>query len=276
MSYSAKVFNVMIASPSDVEEERAIVRKVIHEWNAINSEQRNIVLLPIGWDTHASSEVGSHPQEIINKQVLAKSDLLVGIFWTRLGSKTPSYDSGTVEEIERHVKNGKPAMLYFSEKPVIPNLLDTEQYRKLESFKKSYYDRSFFHTYSDTNSFKENFTSKLQLKINNDPFFFEKEDAKDTEFLSTYQAAKLSFEAKELLKEASLDESGYILVFETLDGKEITTNSRNFLVSNSPREKAKWEGAVRELVEEGYIIKPTSNSDYYEVTQSGYKLIDSY
>ena len=39
MSYDAKVFNVMIASPSDVESERSIVREVIYEWNAVHSER---------------------------------------------------------------------------------------------------------------------------------------------------------------------------------------------------------------------------------------------
>ncbi len=37
MPYQANVYKVMIASPSDVEEERKIAREVIHEWNAINS-----------------------------------------------------------------------------------------------------------------------------------------------------------------------------------------------------------------------------------------------
>ena len=48
MSYNAKVFNIMIASPEDVACERSIFRDVVYEWNAVNSEARNIVLLPVG------------------------------------------------------------------------------------------------------------------------------------------------------------------------------------------------------------------------------------
>lgn len=48
MSYEAKVFNVMIASPGDVASERTIIRDVIYEWNAVHSKSRNIVLLPVG------------------------------------------------------------------------------------------------------------------------------------------------------------------------------------------------------------------------------------
>ncbi|MHB8154017.1 MAG: DUF4062 domain-containing protein [Bacillati bacterium] len=135
MSYNAIVFNVMIASPSDVASERNIIREVIYEWNAVNSHLRNIVLLPVGWETHSSPEMGSSAQAIINKQVLDKCDLLVGVFWTRIGTETGDFASGTVEEIEKHIKTGKPAMLYFSNQPVVPDSVDANQYSKLKEFK---------------------------------------------------------------------------------------------------------------------------------------------
>lgn len=68
MSYTAQTFNVMIASPGDVVSERAIIRDVIYEWNAIHSNMRKIVLLPIAWESHSSPDSGSSPQEIINSQ----------------------------------------------------------------------------------------------------------------------------------------------------------------------------------------------------------------
>ena len=40
MGYNARVFNVMIASPSDVASERSIVREVIYDWNAVHSERK--------------------------------------------------------------------------------------------------------------------------------------------------------------------------------------------------------------------------------------------
>ncbi len=114
MSYSASTFNVMIASPGDVASERAIVRDVVYEWNAVNAASRKVVLLPVGWETHSSPEMGATAQTIINRQVLSKCDLLVGVFWTRIGTATEHHLSGTVEEIEGHISAGKPAMLYFS------------------------------------------------------------------------------------------------------------------------------------------------------------------
>jgi len=137
MSYDAKAFNVMIASPSDVPSERNIVREVVYEWNAVHSQLRRIVLLPVGWETHSSPEMGSRAQAILNEQILNKCDLLVGIFWTRIGTETGEYISGTVEEIEKHVASGKPAMLYFYGQPVEEGSVDKEQYSKLKEFRES-------------------------------------------------------------------------------------------------------------------------------------------
>jgi len=45
MSYNAKVFNVMIASPNDVLQEREIIREIVYDWNAANSLYREIGLI---------------------------------------------------------------------------------------------------------------------------------------------------------------------------------------------------------------------------------------
>ena len=135
MSYNATVYNVMAASPSDVSAERIIIRDVIYEWNTINSISKNIVLLPIGWETHSSPEMEDSPQNIINKQVLNKSDVVVGVFWTRIGTPTTEYQSGTVEEIEKHIQSGKLTMLYFSSRPVEQDSVDQAQYEELKKSK---------------------------------------------------------------------------------------------------------------------------------------------
>lgn len=75
------------------------------------------------------------PQKLINQRLLVDCDLLIGVFWTRLGSPTGNEASGTVEEIHRHLNAGKPAMIYFSSKPVAPESLDREQYESLKLFK---------------------------------------------------------------------------------------------------------------------------------------------
>ena len=76
MSFLATVYKVMIASPGDVSSERSIIREVVYEWNVINSDTNNTVLLPVGWETHSSPDMGDRPQAIINKQILNGCDLL--------------------------------------------------------------------------------------------------------------------------------------------------------------------------------------------------------
>jgi hypothetical protein len=102
----------MIASPRDVPQERGLASEIIYEWNSIHAEDKRLVLIPIGWESHSSPAMGDRAQAILNKQVLKDCDLLVAVFWTRLGSPIGSSPRGTVEEIEEHLEAGKPAMIY--------------------------------------------------------------------------------------------------------------------------------------------------------------------
>jgi signal transduction histidine kinase len=175
MSFEAITYNVMLASPGDVSAERRIAREVLAEWNAVHSALRRVVLLPLGWETHASPTMGMEPQDVINRQVLRNADLLIGIFWTRIGTATSTYASGTVEEIEEHIKASKPAMLYFSDAPVPPHALDLVQYRELQEFRGRVQRRGLFDTFASQDEFRAKFSRQLQLKLNNDEYFSGKE-----------------------------------------------------------------------------------------------------
>lgn len=85
-----------------------------------NHAKKDFHLLPEMWETAAVPTYGDHPQHIINKQILERSDLLVALFWTRIGSPTPSASSGTIEEIREFVrlKGPKRVMLYFCTRPI--------------------------------------------------------------------------------------------------------------------------------------------------------------
>jgi len=171
MPYQATVYNVMIASPGDVEQERRIARDVIYNWNSIHSANTNIILQPIGWETHSHPESGDNPQAFLNKQILENADLLIGIFWTRIGTPTDEAESGTAEEIEKHIKAGKPAMLYFSNKDIKPQKIDNEQYEKVKAFKKKYSNKSLYHEFSTIQEFEKNLHDHLALKVNSSTYF---------------------------------------------------------------------------------------------------------
>jgi len=275
VSYEAKVFNVMIASPGDVASERTIIRDVIYEWNAVHSESRNIVLLPVGWETHSSPEMGGTAQEIINNQVLEKCDLLVGVFWTRIGTPTTEYASGTVEEIEEHIKSGKPAMLYFSTQPVALDTVDQEQYTQLKKFKESCKSRSLYESYDSRSSFKDKFYRQLQLKLNQHTMFQEVSSAFTTEVVeSKTPLPQLSDESMILLKEASQDRNGTVMHLRHLSGTNIQTNSKNFIESNERREVARWEAAIEELVSKELLTERGYKGEIFEITNLGYQIAD--
>ncbi|WP_442507241.1 hypothetical protein SH528x_006147 [Novipirellula sp. SH528] len=163
--YSADVLKVMIASPGDVAAERQTARDVIYEWNCIHSEDRALVLMPVGWETHSAPSMGDRPQAIINKEVLMNCDLLVAVFWTRIGSPTGVAASGTVEEIEEHLNAGKPAMIYFSSTPVRPDSVDEAQYSALKEFKQECYAKGLVESYESLAEFRDKFSRQLTQTI---------------------------------------------------------------------------------------------------------------
>jgi hypothetical protein len=165
MPFNSRAFRVLIASPSDVEQEREIAVKVIQEWNDLYSYTRGVVLLPLRWETHASPEYGTRPQEVINKAIVDQCDLLVGIFWTRIGTPTGIADSGTLEEILRVAKAGKPIMLYFSRVGADPAELDLVQVERLNAFKVATASNALTESYKSHIDFRDKFARQLELKV---------------------------------------------------------------------------------------------------------------
>lgn len=278
MSYEATVFTIMIASPGDVASERAIVREVIAEWNAIHSARRTIVLLPAGWESHSSPDMGDSAQSIINDQVLDKCDLLVGVFWTRIGTPTSEFASGTVEEIERHISAGKPAMLYFSGQPARLDSVEEQQYNELKNFKASCRERGLYEAYDSLTEFKEKFNRQLQLKLNDHPMFsgIGRVPSESGEAaLSTVPALpELSEEAKRILIEASADKHGTILYLRHLGGTDLQVSGKNLIEDQSRRAVAKWEAGLEQLLEEELIVARGHKGEIYEITEHGYQVAE--
>jgi hypothetical protein len=148
--FRSDVYRVLIASPSDLEEERRVATDAINEWNAQHAAAEATVLLPVKWESHAMPETGVRPQGAINRQLVENCDLLIGMFWTKLGTSIGVADSGTVEEIDQFVAAGKPTMLYFSSRPVDPNKIDLKQQRRLRQFKAETYKTAYVGHFAST------------------------------------------------------------------------------------------------------------------------------
>jgi len=252
----------MIVSPSDVQEEREIAKKVLYRWNEINSRFHNIVFSVLGYDTNAHADSGQHPQESLNHQLLEQADLIIAIFWTKLGSPTTEYSSGSVEEISRHIQKGKKALIYFSKKKVEMEKIDTEQYKKLLDYKKSIQTTTFYKEVSTEDEFKHLLKDEIQLianELESTQIVVHKEPNDDK-----FHFSEMELQLLKLLKQKS-----QITYIKMLGG----VNVAGYQITDQ-RQLAEIEEALDDL-ETKDLIKPTSwKREIFELTAAGYRICD--
>ena len=279
MAYKATIIPVMIASPGDVAEERKAIREVIHDWNDVNASSQGVVLTPVGWETHSSPELGARPQELINDRLLKDCDLLIAVFWTRLGSPTGETLSGTVEEIEEHIAAGKPAMLYFSSKPVAPESIDAEQYAAVKEFKRRVRDQGLIDEFDNLDQFRRKLAKQLQLcLLHNSHIKSIVEEASEGSVDVVPSSATpekpeslpLSEDSRHLLKLAASKEDGVILKTATFDGRHIQAGGQT--LGGHGKEAAKWEEALNELINEDLVVPRGYKDQVFELTHKGWKV----
>lgn len=165
MSFTANAIRVLIASPSDLPEERKAAIEAVYEWNAQHASAESVVLLPVAWETHSVPRSGVRPQAAINEQLVNLADILVGMFWTKLGTSTGVAESGTVEEIDQFVAQGKPALLYFSHRPIDPNKIDLRQHKRLRAFQAATYNSALVGSFTSPEDLKATVGRNLLAQV---------------------------------------------------------------------------------------------------------------
>ena len=173
MPQTISLYKLFLASPSDVKEERLIVENVINEFNNTYSSQLNARIELCSWEKSSYPSVGEYPQAVINFQIGDEYDIFLGILWTRFGSKTLNYESGTEEEfyraLERYRQIGRiHIMMYFDIEGVPLDSLDIEQYSKVRSFQKQISELGcYYFTYVGSENFKKDLRIHLHKVIEN-------------------------------------------------------------------------------------------------------------
>lgn len=148
MAFSAHVLQVLIASPSDTKEARDEVEKSLHSWNSSRAVREQIVLLPRRWESDSVPRMGEGDgQEVINRQLVDDSDIAVVIFNAKLGKATARDISGTAEELQRAIDQGKHVHVYFSDAPVPREALKSAE--EVEAFKRNLESQGLYGTYSN-------------------------------------------------------------------------------------------------------------------------------
>lgn len=262
--YEANCYNVMIVSPSDVSTEREIAKNVLYRWNEINSRFRNIVFSVLGYDINAHTDSGNHPQELLNHQLLEHADIIIAVFWTKLGTPTKEYSSGSVEEISRHINQGKKAYIYFSNKPVELNSVDNTQYEKLKEYKTSIQGNSYYKNFSTEEDFEYKLSNDIQL------IAYELEQAMKKHVDQQTQSQKI------VLSEC---EKSLLPIMIAKDGKlKITSKGDitwfNGIYEPNNRKVAEKEEAIESLESKGLIKATDGNRNEFKLTAEGYRVYD--
>lgn len=276
MSYRALAIEVMIASPGDVPEERNIIKSILLGWNEANGRSNKLLLQPVMWETNSSPDLAGRPQQIINDRLLKHCDLLVGVFWTRLGTPTGKHASGTVEEIKTHLNNGRPAMVYFSSRPVIPGSYKEEQYNELLEFKSWCMGQGLVGEFENTAEFSEKFRSDLSNILRDNPYLQGIAAVEVTETESSDEGLRtiqLSPLALKLLNNAAQG-NGHIMVLKAMNGTSFSAGNTDFPHDGSRRSIAELEAAVQSLADFGLIQDLGYKGEIFEVTHEGFESIE--
>ena len=270
MSYSATVYDVLIASPSDVAKERQLARDAILEWNAVHAKDKQIVLAPVAWETHASPEMGDRPQAIINKQLARHCDILIAVFWTRLGTPTGNSPSGTVEEIREHIKVGKPALIYFSEEPVRLDSVDEEQYSALKEFRAECQRSGLYESYGTPSEFREKLVRQLAhtvlRHVGTQPV--RSDSSPDS---PRSQVPGMTEDQRRLLVSAADDPHGSVMMLNVMGGPIIRTAKQEFTQNGDARVLARWRAALDGLSRDGFLEDRSGKREMFYVTHAGFQ-----
>lgn len=161
---------VFVSSPSDVEDERKIVERVVVRLDGI---WKGHVRLDANLWEHDHYEAVRSFQESIGE--MAAFDIVIGIVWKKLGSPLPpdrfrredgsSYESGTVFELESAIacgkERGEPAVYVFRKMEAVTyTAAGVDEERRQHESLKAWWNRTFL---DDQGHFKRGYQEFLTL-----------------------------------------------------------------------------------------------------------------
>ena len=159
----ATIYDLLLSCPGDVIDLKDIVEECVKDFNKLLGEINNTRVELKHWSTDSFPQSGDKPQNLLNKQFIDDCDLCVALLGNRFGTPTDNYDSGTEEEIENMISDGKQVFLYFIEKAVDPSTIDTEQLSKVRAFKEKYTDKGIYSVIKNEDELRTQFLNGLSL-----------------------------------------------------------------------------------------------------------------
>jgi hypothetical protein len=255
MPSTVTAFSVKVAFPGSAAMELIIAREVIARWNSRHALAEKRILLPL------EEESSSAPH-----------DLLVAFFCNACAGTDGS--SGEAEaEIEKQLKGGKPALIFFSDAREDLTGHPVPQSAALVDFKKRY-GSGLVESYADEKEFSAKFAQQLELLI-----------ASHEHFRVALPAQK---PAQEQTPDEPLSESAQVILFEACDDFEgyigrvaaggmlrIQANGKQLVDPQDAPTIAKWDGAFHELLSGGYIRGAGMNGQLFQISPKGFEFLKS-
>lgn len=269
--FTANIYRVMIGCPGDIREEVKIAKEVIIRWTSLHAEQNKVVLLPIDWATNSYPAQGAHPQKLLNKQIADKSDLLVGIFGAKIGSPTDTSQSGTIEEIEEHIKKGKPVMLFFRKF----NDATSDELIKLETFKNSIKNQCLYREYNQVQDFESCFSDALELFLADG--WLKEENSPINDAPNRQNTIQFSDEEIEIVRKWVDSDNNTAFVVAVKDGPIYILGNQQYAVKRG-RDEAMWKDFMERLQKVGFISYVRTNkqgSPVYELQMRAYEYFEN-
>ncbi|MXM63283.1 hypothetical protein GR925_07420 [Streptomyces sp. HUCO-GS316] len=159
---------VILIAPDDVESELEALRAVIEQANQLRPRERLTV-----WNWRTDATPGMHldgPQGLTDQQMrISEADLVIAVFWSRLGTPVGDAESGTAHELDlawrSWMATGKPTVwIYFSKSNIPqPAYKDPEQFPQLDSFKKALPKEQTFSEFESVEELQRDFTKHLGI-----------------------------------------------------------------------------------------------------------------
>jgi len=243
-----------------------IARELVYDWNALHSWAEKKALLPLhGEDSSRSTDSEN-----------SASDLLVAFFCTSRGTPSHEVTRGTMREIERQLKAGNPALIYFSEARVGFTGADAEENEVLERFKKQFPAEALIDSFGDEKEFRAKFAQQLESTLGQHVHFQTGASPFQGTLPETHPPApEYSKSAQALLLSACDDPEAYIARMKDVRGLRIQVNGRQFIEAGNPESAAQWEAAFNELLQHGLVRDAGCHGQLFQISPKGFEFLET-
>lgn len=152
MARMIKQFDVLISCPSDLQDIVDDINQIIEKFNKTYSNYLGIQIKARHWTTDSYPKSGGRPQGLLNDILVDSCDAAIAVFWTKFGTPTGEFGSGTEEEIEMMLQGDKQVFLYFAEMDVpYGESIDS----RVKEFKDNYSKKGLYCTFKNKEDFRE-------------------------------------------------------------------------------------------------------------------------